>query len=511
MRAIRRALTGTGITVALDKSRVFVRATGTVGDFERTFKMGLVAFASPPSLQIQPPVNGKAPTIPAALRGRITETVWSSVSQLAGSAGHVNGEDRAPSSRAALRGSVPAPTNHGSSNACGTVSANPNMMAMNEASQAYGDTRIRDQLGYGVKPKSSPPRIGIISMGSGFSQSAANAAAQCLGWSSGPARVVTTDAMTSALAEGVEGDLDIQMSSAILGRSNQISVYEEMNSQPASFLPFFAALNDKKRPDVLSVSYGSCEYGLQNRQNSGSTKLTNAVLLRLSLAGTSTAIAAGDTGSSTCKDSNNIVKPFVSFPASSPYVTAVGGSRIVLDQTNSRINEVVWNDSAFYGGSFNTPNINVSGGGGGTSRVFSRPWWQRTPRTGTSAKRTLPDVSAHGSGAPAWPIFITSSTDPNQIYAQTVWGTSSSTPLFASSIALVVARERAKGKPSLGMLNPWLYSIKKPYQSAFYDIRGGNNDLYQVGCCSARPGYDRASGIGSANFASLQNTIRRPG
>ena len=41
------------------------------------------------------------------------------------------------------------------------------------------------------------------------------------------------------------------------------------------------------------------------------------------------------------------------------------------------------------------------------------------------------------------------------------------------------------------------------YPVTFQDIIIGNNDLFDVGCCTAGPGYDMASGWGSLNIGSL--------
>jgi hypothetical protein len=38
----------------------------------------------------------------------------------------------------------------------------------------------------------------------------------------------------------------------------------------------------------------------------------------------------------------------------------------------------------------------------------------------------------------------------------------------------------------------------------------GENDLDEVGCCTAAPGYDTASGIGVPNWATLPGTLPAP-
>lgn len=498
-----------GIKVRLDESRVMARVKGPVKKFERAFKTQLWTqdFGD---LHVVG-VKNAGPAMPSTLRSVVADAVWESVKQL---------QSDSQVSIASAGGPqpllVPAPQNQGTPiDACQEIRDNSNVMTFAQAADAYGISKVRSRLGYGVKAKAKAPKIGIISMGSGFSQEAADKAAQCLGWQVKPAKLVKTDGMRTALPEGGEGDLDQQMMSAMLGRSNRITTYEALPSDLSGFLPLAAALGDHSRPAVLSISYGTCEKDLFNKVNRPYTKLSEAFLMRLGLTGTTTFVAAGDSGSSTCERSGQGDQASTSYPATSPYVTAVGGSRLVLNSANQRANEVVWNDSDFTGGNYSlVPGSNISGGGGGKSQLFKRPSWQ-PKKNGGGGYRTVPDITAHASGAPAWPIYINT---PQSIDSATipagwfpVFGTSASSPLTAATFAMIVAKEQAAGKPRLGLINPWLYSIKKPYRQAFFDVVSGNNDLYHAGCCRAKSGYDKASGIGAPNFAELQRQIPKRG
>jgi subtilase family serine protease len=100
----------------------------------------------------------------------------------------------------------------------------------------------------------------------------------------------------------------------------------------------------------------------------------------------------------------------LSYPAVSPFVTAVGGTRLTLGRENTRVSEVVWNDSVF----------GVSGaGGGGVARREPRPAYQ--DGANPQSHRAVPDVSALADVVPGWPDVISSKL-------QTVGGTSGSTP-----------------------------------------------------------------------------------
>ena len=98
-------------------------------------------------------------------------------------------------------------------------------------------------------------------------------------------------------------------------------------------------------------------------------------------AGVSSFVAAGDSGSTICGP--GVGATTLSYPAVSPFVTAVGGTRLTLGQGNLRVSEMVWNDSAY--------GVRAAGGGA-LSRKEPRPPYQDgfVPQS----HRAVPDVSA---------------------------------------------------------------------------------------------------------------------
>jgi hypothetical protein len=87
-------------------------------------------------------------------------------------------------------------------------------------------------------------------------------------------------------------------------------------------------------------------------------------------------------------------------------------------------------------------------------------------------------------------------------------GTSAGSPVLAGSFALVDAELRTHGHPNLGFANPLLYRIHRSHlrRVVFRDVRSGNNDVFAgrgVGCCSAKRGFDPASGLGSVDVGTL--------
>ena len=96
-------------------------------------------------------------------------------------------------------------------------------------------------------------------------------------------------------------------------------------------------------------------------------------------------------------------KPQVSWPASSPYVLAVGGTNLTLNSDNSIASTGPWNDTAYP-----APFTATKGGGGGQSTFESRPWWQPAQSFANSSKRMVPDVAAFADESPGYPIVCSS-------------------------------------------------------------------------------------------------------
>jgi tripeptidyl-peptidase I len=103
--------------------------------------------------------------------------------------------------------------------------------------------------------------------------------------------------------------------------------------------------------------------------------------------------------------------------------------------------------------------------------------------------RGFPDVAAYGQNVQ---VFNGGQLVP-------VGGTSCSTPIFASTIALLNDQLANVGKPPLGFLNPWLY--QNP--GTLNDIEGGSNPGCSTNGFPAGPGWDPVTGLGSPNFASM--------
>ena len=145
---------------------------------------------------------------------------------------------------------------------------------------------------------------------------------------------------------------------------------------------------------------------------------------------------------------------------------------------------------------------------GGFSNYFATPSYQTSVvssyltalGTTNSGKfnrtgRAFPDVSAQGENVE---IVVGGSTG-------TVAGTSCSSPIFASVIALLNDQLVAAGKSPLGFLNPFLYSAAG--QAALNDVTTGSNPGCNTNGFPARAGWDPVTGLGTPNFAKLKTAV----
>ncbi len=260
-------------------------------------------------------------------------------------------------------------------------------------------------------------------------------------------------------------------------------------------------LTDGRRPDVVSLSFGTCQPDWTDRQVAD----TEAQLRALAEAGTWFFKAAGDAGPSDCSqhpvcDAAN-AGPAMGYPAASPWVTSVGGTQL-LGSTSAHPDgqATVWNLRDLQP---NNPNGCAAGAGG--LSTFPTPAYQADlPGELLLSSRGLPDISAL-AGLPGY-LNLTSGGE---------WfgngGTSLASPLYAGAFASIRSKLAAQGLEPPRLLNEALYATAADpanYADAFDDVDVGNNRIYpSVDCCDAATGYDLASGLGEVRINVLADVL----
>lgn len=404
--------------------------------------------------------------------------------------------------------------------------------------QAAGDTgfmisQLRTAYGFpGGKPASGPfDKQNVIFVGldglNGASQQMMTAFVNCVGIAPGdqPSLKLVPHGGSTPNPNDGEANGDAQ-TLAGFGAPALDTIYEVndgVGSTPAGFLQTLVdatTFNDpttKTPVDVVSISYAACEAQVQETFGF-SIDMSEQVLAKAALAGRTVVAATGDSGSSGCV-ANGIgpTDVAVNYPASSRWVTAVGGTRLLLDKQNQIQETQVWNDSYLYAGSPGNSGGQVDGGpgagGGGVSTVIDRPSWQTGTGVDSSAKRQLPDVSYFADPHPG---AIT-----NYLGWNTFDGTSMAAPMFAAAVVQYNARHPGA---HLGFVNPKLYAAINAGKVKNHDITKGTNiigvwnaadTVYNPAptrsCCTATVGFDTASGWGSIDVQSMIDGIEAGG
>jgi subtilase family serine protease len=260
---------------------------------------------------------------------------------------------------------------------------------------------------------------------------------------------------------------------------------------------------DNHQAEVISQSFGAVEQNFHSAQ-----PLMNLRHAFVSAAADGVTVLAGSGDGGTANSAKTPVRnpvsytfPTVSWPASDPLVTAVGGTYLCTNpvtgtgvdsadppancQANPGIREVGWIDS-----------------GGGFSNVFAKPGYQDTLPAGSTAiggMRGVPDVAFQASARTGTLVYDTA---PGAGGWFVVGGTSCSSPQFSGLVA-IAAQIAGHG---LGQINPTLYKLASgaSYGTYFYDVTTGNNQADPaVPGYPATTGWDPVTGLGTPNAAAL--------
>ncbi len=289
---------------------------------------------------------------------------------------------------------------------------------------------------------------------------------------------------------------------------------------------------DRHLADIVTNSYG---YGGEALPP-GYIKPQEDTYIQAAAEGISLFFSSGDSGDETFGDP--AATPTPDWPASSPWVTAVGGTALGVAQDETRLFELGWQSGTSTWDATTSkwgPLSYLYGGGGGTSRLFAQPWYQKgvvpdaiATYNGTApAARVVPDVSALGDPNTGMLVGQTQRFSNGTYYDEyRIGGTSLSSPLYAGMFALAVQKHG-----DYGLANPALYSargvsydVTKNQRSTYpgairVNFVNGENatggyryitrtfDWDEPLSIHVRPGYDDVTGVGSPAGTTWLNAV----
>ncbi|KAF9958066.1 hypothetical protein BGZ72_000931 [Mortierella alpina] len=303
---------------------------------------------------------------------------------------------------------------------------------------------------------------------------------------------------------GYEANLDIQYTAG-LATPEAVRYYSVGGSPPfqpdqnvptntnepyEEFLEFLVRNTTKnKLPDIISISYADYEQTVPRTY----AERICTLFSKLGAMGTTVLAASGDFGVGGSASEGSPAKCFTNdgknttrfqpmFPASCPFVTAVGGTVGM------------------------SPETAVAFSGGGFSNYFKQPSWQsdkvrsffnvlgtKHDRLYDRTGRAYPDVAAQGDH---FQIIVKGKVE-------SIGGTSASTPVFASIVWYINDERISQGKKPLGFLNPMLYMNPQ----ALNDIVSGNNPGCGTEGFPAVVGWDAVTGLGTPDLSKMMSVL----
>jgi subtilase family serine protease len=307
-----------------------------------------------------------------------------------------------------------------------------------------------------------------------------------------------------------EETLDVEAVHSMAPGANVVYV-----GAPNNYQDLDAALNhvvDRGLARIVTNSYGWTTELLP----SGFVKPYEDILVQAAAEGIGVYFSSGDNGDET----QVMGYRTADWPASSPWVTAVGGTSLGVDANNRRVFETYWGTDKYSLKNGKWTSVGwLYGGGGGESVLFGVPSWQTSPYSGG---RVVPDVSMVGDPNTGMLVGQTQAFPDGNYYDEyRIGGTSLASPLFAGLMAVA---DQAAGHPH-GFANPALYAagagsyndIATSSSDPLGDVRvdfangvdAGSGLLYSVRTFGdtltlhSAPGFDDATGLGTPTSALI--------
>jgi subtilase family serine protease len=337
-------------------------------------------------------------------------------------------------------------------------------------------------------------------------------------YAKGQLKQVTPSKYTHKKACGPQGwygeeTLDVEAVHAMAPAAN-IRYYASASCYDSDFLDTLAKVVKQDKAQLVTNSWSDVE----EAESADAVAAYEQIFMQGAVEGISFMFSSGDSGDEL--DATALKQ--VDYPASDPYVTAVGGTADAIGPDGKFEFQTGWGTHKFSLSSDGSSWQNVGylyGAGGGSSALFNRPSYQDGATK--SASRQVPDVGLDADPTTGMLVGETQTFPDGKYYDEyRIGGTSLASPLFAGMTALTL--QNAGG--GLGYLNPLIYSNAS---SAFTDVAGAPADkgnvrvdyvngldgkdgltysvrtFNQDSSLKTKPGYDNVTGVGSPNPAWL--------
>jgi len=322
----------------------------------------------------------------------------------------------------------------------------------------------------------------------------------------------------------LEVSLDIQQSGGMAPGATILD-FNIPDLSDQSVLDAYLAIVENNAADIVSSSFGGAE-GFYTAAYNGGTDFTyilrqyDDLFKHGNAQGITFVASSGDEGglglpSLSCLTTPPQTPPVVAGqflpgieePASSPHVTAVGGTNLVTTSNPPSLDSDYVRENADFDpmapqdpyGVGNLLSGGVWGSGGGVSVVFGKPDYQNLVRTGHNM-RTIPDISFQMGGCPVGSLG-TCPADRSSVVTgfdgnfYLVIGTSVGAPATAGMLALAGQNLRQR----LGNVNYFLYGLAAAQGFGlgreFHQGIPGNNGLFTAP--AGVPGYNLVIGNGT--------------
>ncbi|RYZ28245.1 MAG: serine protease, partial [Propionibacteriaceae bacterium] len=247
-----------------------------------------------------------------------------------------------------------------------------------------------------------------------------------------------------------EETLDVEAVHA-MAPGAKIRYYASSSCLDDDFLDTLARVADEGVAQIVSNSWGDAG----EVTSSDAVTAYETIFQQAALQGISVLFSSGDNGD----EVQNTGLKQADYPATEPFVTAVGGTATGIGADGQRVFDTGWGTRTYSlakDAKSWTPGGYLYGAGGGVSSLFNQPSYQRgVVAKQLSGGRAVPDVAMDADPQTGMLVGQTQKFSDGTYYSEyRIGGTSLASPLLAGMTALAVQNNQGRG---FGLLNPVIY------------------------------------------------------